>query len=201
MLIILTARNTSNMLQSGKHVCRIKDVVPAVPVREMPWVDKTPQMKFTFTKDGQIIMAWYNTLGYLEYSSLTDKQKKSGKFLSMTDPTYTGKSFAVDKDTKCRIIDAVFKVDGKEVNAPTLKEYNAHVEAGHELVGGNTLDALNIISKLAFDSGVEAGDDFTEADLIGRTVGIKIQDNNSGNARVTSTFAPANVNADADVAS
>lgn len=200
-MISITSRNSQRGLANGKHVCQILSVDPAVPPREMPWKDKTPQIKCVFGKDGEQTWAYYNTLGYVEFGDLTDKQVKSGKYVSMTDPDYAGKSFAVIKATSQRVISAIFDVNGKEVSVETIAEYNKHVEAGHQLIGGNSHSAQNIIAKLAFDSGIDAGESFTEQDLVGRTVGIKVAKNASGNVRVEGTFSPSTMVETEDVVS
>ncbi len=51
--------------------------------------------------------------------------------------------------------------------------------------------AQNILCKLAFDAGVAEGGSFTEADLVGKTVGITIGGNERGNDRVKGSFAPS----------
>ena len=185
MAIALVARNTSNFLSEGKHIVTIKAVAPALPQGEAAWSDKTPQLKVTFAKLSQMFSNWYNTLGYKKFSELTQKEQQSGKFEAVGEDGY-----AMLKSNKTRVIDAVFEVNGKRVEAPTRAKYDELMAAGHPLVGGRTLDALNIISKLAFDSGVSEGENFTEGDLIGRTVGITIGDNERSNSRVKGTFMP-----------
>lgn len=52
----------------------------------------------------------------------------------------------------------------------------------------NTEKAMSILEGLAFNSGIGAGEEITEADLVGRNVGIIIAPNNGGQNRVKGTF-------------
>lgn len=157
LAITLISKTVSNFLQAGKHVVEILSVAPATPQGENPWKDKTPQLKVTFGKDGQIFSAWYNLRGFELYKDLTAAQQKSGKFVSMG-----AQGYAVDKKTGIRV------------------ESPAKTEA-----------AMNILCTLAAHSGIPEGSEFNETDLVGRTVGIVIGENNNANDRVKGTFAPS----------
>lgn len=61
--------------------------------------------------------------------------------------------------------------------------------------------AMNILCTLAAHSGIPEGTQFSETELVGRTVGIIIGENNNANDRVKGTFAPSGVAATEDVAS
>lgn len=165
--ITLISKNVSNFLPAGRHVCEIVSVSPATPQGENPWTDKTPQLKVTFSKDGQIFSAWYNLRGFQLYKDLSAKDQKSGKYVSMGAAGY-----------------AVVKATGMRVEDP------AKTEA-----------AMNILCTLAAHSGIAEGTEFNETQLVGRTVGVVIGENNNGNDRVKGTFAPSGVAASADVAS
>lgn len=52
----------------------------------------------------------------------------------------------------------------------------------------NTEKAMSILEGLAFNSGIGAGEEITEVDLVGRRVGIIIAPNNNGQNRVKGTF-------------
>lgn len=96
----LLSKNVSNFLQPGRHVVEIISVTPATPQSENPWKDKTPQLKVTFSKDGQIFSGWYNLKGFRLFKELTANEQKSAKFQSMGTAGY-----AVDKKTGIRLED------------------------------------------------------------------------------------------------
>jgi hypothetical protein len=156
----ILSKNTSRLMALGKHVVRIISVVSATPSNAGDGWED---------KTPQLKVVFEDSTGNRVTAWFNLMGFKTYDELSATEQK-SGKFVAMGNRNQNY---AVVKATKKRVPSPEKTEA-----------------ALNIVSRLAHDSGVEEGEEITEGDLVDRTVGIVVAENDSNNVRVTGTFRP-----------